>query len=159
MILFRQFHQLHALLRHQFLVGSRYALTRFQCSGYEGKCRLHASHRLYDDLYFRIFHDCVHIMYENLLHRLSGELSQVQNILYVQFFAAQILPDYVSIRVHYIVNTGSNGAEAHDCHLNHITLSFVLFLCPIPVFYSCVLFLCSMHPAPVCPGSAISGSH
>ena len=75
-------------------------------------------------------------MYEDLLHRLSGELSQVQNILYVQFFAAQILPDYVSIRVHYIVNTGSNGAEAHDCHLNHITLSFVLFLCSIPVFYA-----------------------
>ena len=127
MVLLRQSHQLAAVFRDQVLVGRHHALTCFQGFPDVGVCRLNAAHHLDHDTDLRIRHD--------ILERLSKNRRIVHLTFMLLRIPDQDLPDAKCriqflrhlgfLRLHDLIDTGSNGAqpEKRYIHLIHRPVS------------------------------------
>ena len=72
---------------NQSFIGGTYILSCQKCFLYKSISRLYTAHNLYYDIHFRIIHNLLIIMNQNLFYRLSREITKIQDIFYVKFLS------------------------------------------------------------------------
>ena len=96
--------QLRTMLCNQCFIGCCHTLACFQALLYKCIGRFNSSHRLYNDRYFRIIENRIKIMRQNLFHRISRKVSEIQYIFYINLILYSFI-DQAAIRTNHFYNT------------------------------------------------------
>ena len=83
------------MLCHQCFVGGHHAFSGHQALLHKSICGFDPAHYLYYDLNGRIFCDHLKIMYDFFLNRISREISQIQNVFYMDLIPGSLIDSFL----------------------------------------------------------------
>ena len=116
------------------LVRGTYTLPGLQRTLHKGICRFNASHNLNNDIYLRIIGNDLIIMNQNLLNRISREVSEVQYIFDIDLCAGPFI-NALMVCVDILNDTAAYCAVSLYCYIYHIFLPYK-FLPAVFCFYA-----------------------
>ena len=99
----------------------------------KGKSRLHAAHRLNDQIDRIVLCDLLVIVYDQRSDRIALKVPQIQHLGQCQLLSDPLFDQRAVCRQH-LGNAGTDRPEAHDCYI-HFLFPLTQFLprrsCPI----------------------------